>query len=292
MDVCAGQPCTSPSSQPVPATRVVSATAKSSPNPSATPAASANGVDAGLATCTASSCHGTAESAHASSPNPPSASEASSPNSHVPKHPSAGRPPKPALSFASGRSAANHRDLPPTSPRCISDTGTRPEQPLIQSSLPPVDSPARPPSTPRLSYEQQDHEHIRVQFSSAAMQGIRCLPNALAPHFRERLFAELLAIGKLRHERQQQQMRQHGGGKGITGRHTAALAPLLAHGTKAGPLQVPVRPIIPRLCSTAHIRLSIGASPWCNSLLHPPGLVGPHPTSATATNVRHVHYRH
>eukprot|EP00892_Ulva_mutabilis_P002056 jgi/Ulvmu1/11851/UM081_0009.1 len=108
------------------------------------------------------------------------------------------------------------------------------------SSQPPLDSPAMSPSTPLLSYEQSDAEHIKNQFSSTAMVGIRSLPDALAPHFRERLFAELLAIGKLRHERQQQQMRQHAGASGKADHHAAALAPLLAHGAKAGPLQVPV----------------------------------------------------
>lgn len=151
-----------------------------------------------------------------------------------------GMPPKPTPIPGTTQPGSERRDDADGSTLSESDTRASPEPPLT-SSLPPVTSPAESPSTPHLSYEQRDAEHIRVQFSSTAMLGIRSLPDALAPHFRERLFAELLSIGKLRHDRQQQQMRQHGGGTGRAGRHAAALAPLLAHGSKAGPLHVPVR---------------------------------------------------
>lgn len=151
-----------------------------------------------------------------------------------------GKPPKPTYMPGIAQSGSKHRDVTDRSSPAESDIRASPEQPLT-SSLPAATSPTEAPSTPVLSYEQRDTEHIRVQFSSTAMLGIRSLPDALAPNFREKLFAELVSIGKLRHGRHQREMRQHGGGNEGPGRHAAALAPLLAHGSKAGPLHVPVR---------------------------------------------------
>lgn len=188
------------------------------------------------------------------------------PGSHVHWIGSTGRPPKPSDTGAVAQPGTKQRAMADRSRLSGSDNLESPEEHEAASSM-LQDSPVEALASPALSYEQQDAEHVRVQFSSAAMQGIRSLPDALAPHFRERLFAELLAIGKLRHDRQQQQIRQHGGGNGRAGRHAAALAPLLAHGSKAGPLQVPVRSNGTSLCAlTCCICLSdVTVVPVCDS---------------------------
>jgi hypothetical protein len=44
-------------------------------------------------------------------------------------------------------------------------------------------------------YINADAEEVANSFSIAAMVGIRSLPNALAPHFRQQLYQELVFTG-------------------------------------------------------------------------------------------------
>ena len=73
------------------------------------------------------------------------------------------------------------------------------------------------------------------------MVGLRSLPNALQPHFRERLFAELVAVGQARRQQQRQKMSSNIYATAAHPEMAAALMPLLAHSTKGRPLQTPVR---------------------------------------------------
>lgn len=103
---------------------------------------------------------------------------------------------------------------------------------------------AQPPCTPdqpqQTFFGRSDHEHVKAQYNKASMLGLRSLPDALQPHFRERLFAELVAIGQARRHQQRQKMSSNIYASNPHPEMAAALMPLLAHSTKGPPLQTQV----------------------------------------------------
>ena len=165
-------------------------------------------------------------------------------------------PPRTAITAASGVPASGAADRTATasdSPPPAGDVEAPP--------LPPP--PPRPSVHPKLSeshHSQQDTEVVMRQFSAAASNGIRALPNALHPDFRLQLYGALVILGK---ERQMalREKRAHaisgGAGKETMTAHdlelAAATALLLAHSTKGGPLQEPVR--LPWRCDRPHAHM-------------------------------------
>jgi hypothetical protein len=120
-------------------------------------------------------------------------------------------------------------------------------------SPPTVTCPAQgdaavPPGTPdrpcQTFFGRSDKEHVFTQWSSGTCLGIRSLPNALQPGFREQLFTELVAMGQARRRRQHARMHEHLFGAQAQASESAepatATIPLLAHSTKGAPLQMPV----------------------------------------------------
>jgi hypothetical protein len=103
------------------------------------------------------------------------------------------------------------------------------------SALPPC-TPEQPQQT---CFGRSDLEHVKVQYSKIGMLGLRSLPDALKPNFRERLFAELVSIGQARRQQQRQKMSSNIYASAPHPDMAAALMPLLAHSTKGPPLQTP-----------------------------------------------------
>lgn len=103
----------------------------------------------------------------------------------------------------------------------------------------------QPPCTPdqpqQAFFGRSDDEHVKAQYSKIGMLGLRSLPDALQPHFRERLFGELVAVGQARRQQQRQKMSSSIYATAAHPEMAAALMPLLAHSTKGRPLQTAVR---------------------------------------------------
>jgi hypothetical protein len=89
-------------------------------------------------------------------------------------------------------------------------------------------------------FGRSDLEHVKAQYTKASMVGLRSLPDALQPHFRERLFAELVAIGQAHRQQLRKKMSSNVYAHAANPEKAAALMPLLAHSTKGPPLQTPV----------------------------------------------------
>eukprot|EP00878_Enallax_costatus_P019791 GHUV01020894.1.p1 GENE.GHUV01020894.1~~GHUV01020894.1.p1 ORF type:complete len:239 (+),score=64.70 GHUV01020894.1:1014-1730(+) len=85
---------------------------------------------------------------------------------------------------------------------------------------------AQQPKAPLQDSPQADHEGIQNAWSPAAVGGIRSLPNAMAPDYRQQLFMQLLQREKQRQAQlHQQRLQSHSAASTSDQHHRAASSP-------------------------------------------------------------------
>ena len=146
---------------------------------------------------------------------------------------SASSGPLPPLAPSSGAATATPPGVGPTSRlSATSSAASTAAPPPGPSYLHPT---AVLPKPPLQEYTNAEQEQVQAVFGPASFQGIRSLPNALNPDFRQRLYEELIETGQLDRQGLLPTTRVFGG--------MSYSIEVGAHGTSGPPLALGLKPV-------------------------------------------------